>query len=47
MERPSVIHKTASDLRLPPNWNNYEGERSVDVWDVARRALQGLPGGVA
>ncbi len=45
MERPSVIHKTASDLRLPPNWNNYEGERSVDVWDVARRALQGLPGG--
>jgi acetyl-CoA synthetase len=45
MERPSVIHKTASDLRLPPNWNNYEGERNVDVWDLARRALQGLPGG--
>jgi acetyl-CoA synthetase len=24
---------------------DYEGERSVDVWGVARRALQGLPGG--
>jgi len=45
MERPSVIHKTAFDQRPPPNWADYEGERSVFSWDSARRALQGLPGG--
>ncbi|MDO8441324.1 MAG: acetate--CoA ligase [Polaromonas sp.] len=45
MERPTVIQKTAFDQRVPPNWVDYAGERSVDVWGVARRALQGLPGG--
>ncbi|MDO9197660.1 acetate--CoA ligase [Rhodoferax sp.] len=45
MERPTVIRKTAFDQRVPPNWVDYAGERSVDVWGVARRALQGLPGG--
>jgi len=45
MERPVVIHKVASDLRLSPNWVDYEAGRRVDVWADARRALQGLPGG--
>jgi acetyl-CoA synthetase len=45
MQRPSVIRKTASDLHPPPNWADYEGERNVDVWGVARRSLQGLPMG--
>jgi acetyl-CoA synthetase len=30
---------------LQPNWTDYESERRLDVWGVARRALQGLPGG--
>lgn len=45
MERPPVIRKTALDQRVPPNWADYAGERTVDVWGIARRALQGLPGG--
>ena len=45
MERPSVIRKTAVDLRVPPRWSDYEGERRAFSWDLARRALQGLPQG--
>ncbi len=45
MERPSVIRKTQSEQHPPPNWSDYEGERNVFSWEVARRALQGLPGG--
>ena len=45
MERPTVIHKTAFDLRLAPLWADYAGERKLDVWALARNALQGLPGG--
>jgi acetyl-CoA synthetase len=43
MERPPLIHKTA--LRVPPHWSDYEGERRLDVWTLARHALQGLPDG--
>ena len=45
MNRPLIIHKTPADLRLPPHWNDYEGARRPDVWEVARSALQGLPDG--
>ncbi|NMM18384.1 MAG: acetate--CoA ligase [Rhodoferax sp.] len=45
MERASVIHKTASDQRPPPYWTDYEGERRAFSWELARHALQGLPGG--
>jgi acetyl-CoA synthetase len=45
MERPEVIRKTARDLRVPPNLSNYEAECRGFSWDVARQALQGLPGG--
>lgn len=45
MERPSSIHKTAQDLRLPPHWANYAAERNAFSWGSAQEALQGLPGG--
>jgi acetyl-CoA synthetase len=45
MDRHLVIHKTASDLHQPPHWSDYEGLRRQDVWSLARRSLQGLPGG--
>jgi acetyl-CoA synthetase len=35
--RPSIIRKTAADLRVQPN--------APMGWDAARRALEGLPGG--
>ena len=45
MERPAVIHKTAASQRVPPHWTDYEGERQLDVWALARKQLRGLPGG--
>ena len=45
MERPAVIHKTAASQRVPPHWTDYEGERQLDVWALARQQLRGLPGG--
>jgi acetyl-CoA synthetase len=45
MHRPPVIHKTAADLRQPPNWTDYAGGRSAYSQAAARDALQGLPGG--
>ena len=45
MNRPPVIHKTASRMPLKPYWSDYEGERHKPVWEIARQALQGLPGG--
>jgi len=44
MDRSKVIHKTAFDLRLAPLWTDYAGERQLDVWALARKALLGLPG---
>ena len=45
MERPPVIHKTAHDLRVPPNLSDYDAQCRAFSWDAARQALQGLPGG--
>ena len=45
MKRPTVIRKSAADLRLPPHWADYDSERRSFSWDVARCALQGLPQG--
>ena len=45
MDAPSVIRKTASALRPPAHWTDYERLRHDDVWGLARSALQGLPGG--
>jgi acetyl-CoA synthetase len=45
MDRPTVIVKTAADLRLPPLWNDYQRERQQDPWAAARRDLQLDPNG--
>jgi len=45
VDRPGIIHKTAADLRLPPNLADYEAQCRAFSWDGARAALQGLPGG--
>ena len=45
MERPSIIRKTAADLRLPPNLADYAATRASFSWDAVRAGLAGLPGG--
>lgn len=45
MSRPPVIRKTTSDLQVRPNWMDYEKDRDQFSWEVARKALQGLPDG--
>jgi len=44
MARSSVIHKTASDLRVTPNWVDYAATRADFAWEHAQQALTGLPG---
>ncbi len=43
--RPSIIHKTASDLGVLPNLPDIDGARRTFSWDAIRRELSGLPGG--
>jgi acetyl-CoA synthetase len=45
MQRPSVIRKTARDLRVPPHLADYEAERARFRWEAERERLAGLPGG--
>ena len=45
MVLPSLIRKTAADLRVPPNLVDYEAERRVFTWDAVRRELHASPGG--
>ena len=45
MERVALIHKTASDLRVPPNFGDYAAACADFSWDDMRRRLNGLPGG--
>ncbi len=45
MERPNIIHKTAADLRVPPNLADDAGERVAFSWSAVRSELEGLPGG--
>lgn len=40
MARPSLIHKEPVRRGLPPNWTDYEEERSRFTWDQARLALR-------
>lgn len=42
MNRPAVFDKAVAEMRAPPHWSNYDGERQPDVWQGARQALQGL-----
>lgn len=45
MPRSSIIRKTASDFRVPPNWVDYAETRAEFSWEKARQELAGLPGG--
>ena len=45
MDRPTIIRKTATDLRLPPNLTDYAATRAAFSWDAVRAELAGLPGG--
>lgn len=45
LERVALIHKTASDLRVPPNFGDYAVACADFSWDDMRRRLNGLPGG--
>jgi acetyl-CoA synthetase len=40
------IAKQRSGWGVPPNLLDYAGERTGDVWERARRELEGLPGGL-
>ena len=41
----AVIHKAPSDLRVPPQLDDYESVRDSFTWEQARDWLDGLPGG--
>ena len=41
----ATIHKSAGELRVPPNLLNYDALCELFTWDDARAALDGLPGG--
>ena len=45
MQVPSIIRKTASDLRVAPNFGDYDAQRRAFSWTDAARELAGLPGG--
>ena len=45
MDRSAIIHKTARDLRVAPNWVDYQAQCRDFSWAAARAALPGLPGG--
>jgi acetyl-CoA synthetase len=45
VERPAIIRKTASDLRVPPNLADYAATRAAFSWEAVRAELCGLPGG--
>ncbi|CAG9185595.1 acetate--CoA ligase [Cupriavidus pinatubonensis] len=45
MDPSPVIHKTAADLRVAPNFSDYEAERRRFSWDAVSRALGVQPDG--
>ncbi|MCV2369925.1 acetate--CoA ligase [Roseateles oligotrophus] len=48
MDRPAIIHKTAADLRLPPNLSDYAATCRDFSWAAQAKAIrdsQGLPNG--
>ena len=45
MERVALIQKSASDVRVPPNFNDYTATCAGFSWDDMRHRLAGLPGG--
>ncbi|MBI4990259.1 MAG: acetate--CoA ligase [Rhodocyclales bacterium] len=45
MDRPTIIRKTAADLRVPPNLADYAAARAAFSWEAVQAELAGLPGG--
>jgi acetyl-CoA synthetase len=45
MATTSIIRKTAADLRVSPNWQDFDGERRAFSWSAVRAGMAGLPGG--
>ena len=45
MKRPAVIHKNLAKQHQVPNWTVFEDERLRFTWQLARLAMQRLPGG--
>ncbi|WP_343657331.1 acetate--CoA ligase [Cupriavidus sp.] len=45
MDLSTIIHKTAADLRVAPNFADYEAERHGFSWDAIRRTLGAQPDG--
>lgn len=45
MDLSTIIHKTAADLRVAPNFADYETERRGFSWDAIRRILGTQPDG--
>ena len=41
MDVPSIIRKTAADLRVSPNFEDYEGERGHFSWEAVTNILAG------
>ena len=41
MARPSIIRKTAADLKVAPQWTDYEAGRAGFSWEQVRRELGG------
>ena len=45
MDVQPIIRKTATDLRVAPNFADYEDERHRFSWEAAARELPAEPGG--
>jgi acetyl-CoA synthetase len=45
VERPTIIRKTAADLRVPPHLADYAATCASFSWEAVRAELSGLPGG--
>ncbi|MCM2306085.1 MAG: acetate--CoA ligase [Sulfuritalea sp.] len=45
MDTSPIIRKTAADLRVAPNFADYDGERRRFSWESVGRELAGQPGG--
>ena len=45
MDAAAIIRKTPADLRVPPHFADYDGERARFAWDAVRRQLATQPDG--
>ncbi|MGZ3238413.1 MAG: AMP-binding protein, partial [Burkholderiaceae bacterium] len=45
MTRPTIIHKSAADIPVTPNWTDYDALRAAFSWETAQDELAGLADG--